>query len=76
MNIEEINEVKHQVWNHLQSLLGRVEELKKTKNVPLRIQTEKIKNLGVRGVTWVLDQVIFCRSEVEYWKKLCENSGF
>ena len=76
MKKEEINEVKHQTWNHLQHLLGRVEELRKSGHGPTREKTERAGNLGVRGVTWPLDQVVFCREEIKYWKEMCENSGF
>lgn len=55
-----INEVKSQLWSHLQYLVGRIEELQRTGQT-------------IRSWDWLGDQYKFCKSEVVYWKRVAES---
>lgn len=69
MKLEEINKVKTQLWNHLQKLAGKIEKLQELGHV---IRTEEfVDGLGVRRRGhFLLDQHLFCRSEIKFWKEL------
>ena len=57
MNMEEMNEVKAQLWSHLQYLIGRIEEVQRTWHI-------------VKDWNWLGDQYRFCKSEIRFWKEL------
>jgi len=57
MNTKEINEVKAQLWNHLQYLIGRIEELSREGRI-------------VRDRDWLGEQYIFCKNEIEFWNNI------
>lgn len=69
MNEEILNEIKTQLWGHLQYLMGKIEEMRKEGYV---IRTEQIiDQLGVRRRGhFLLDQYLFCKGEIEFWRDL------
>jgi len=80
MNREQINEIKTQLWDHLRSLRGRIEELSEEGySIPLPevwmdpTMVEEVwqDRAGVhRSNWWLVDQLLFCQSEAKYWKEL------
>ena len=57
MKMEEMNEVKAQLWSHLQYLIGRIEEVQSVWYT-------------VKKWNWLGDQYRFCKSEIMFWKEL------
>lgn len=69
MNERIINGIKSQLWSHLQDLRGRVEEVRK---LGYCLGSEFIiDQLGTqRKGHFLLDQYLFCTSEIGFWKEL------
>ena len=65
-----INEIKKQLWEHLQYLKGRLEELSTLGIIPYDNEWEIIRGVGKRNRWWLIDQLYFCRDEIEYWKNI------
>ena len=56
MDEKTLNEIKSQLWDHLQYLIGRIGELSQMRH-------------AVNRWDWLGDQYDFCKSEIAYWKK-------
>jgi len=65
--MEQINEIKTQIWNYIQYLRGKIgEELSDKYVIPGDIWFDRYKIL--RSRFWLIDQLYFARSEAEFWK--------
>jgi len=68
MREEQITEIKRRLWNHLQSLQRRLQELRDIGIIPHEGEWENIRYIGRRNRWFILDQLFFCRDEIEFWK--------
>ena len=74
MNKETINEIKTQFWKHLQHIRGRLEELSNEGIFVHDGEWVNIQGIGRRNRWWLIDQLYFCQSEIEYWKTVNPDS--
>ena len=73
MNRKQVNEIKNQLWDHLQYLRSRVAKLREIDIFPQEREWADIRFIGRRNGWWVLDQIYFCREEIEWWKGINSN---
>ena len=66
----DINEVKSQLWSHLQDIKGRLDELSEQGIIPHANEWEDIWGIGKRHRWWLVDQLYAVRDEIEYWKNI------
>jgi len=65
MNKEILNTTKQQLWNHYQALIKRGKEL----GWLFDVGEDYIYDRNRRG-NFLVDQMVFCRSEIKYWSEL------
>jgi len=71
MKKEGVEEIKTQLWTYLQWLRGRIEELNKLGIYPSdNLREWEQTSWGRRNRWFLVDQLYYCRDEIEYWKKI------
>jgi len=66
----DISKIKNALWNHFQERKGRLNDLIEMGITPLGWEVEVTPWRERRNTWWILDEINYCRGEIEYWKKI------